>query len=154
MCSSDLANIAYYEKQAQHPVYGRSAKEKLMGLYDQQVLLQRRKKTLEKNAEAYRRAVARGPGNSSDSGKSSRSSRSSKSSKSSASSAPAENGWWCSCGVLNYTDPASQYFCWGCDERAFDETTCWWALDPHPDDTSPWEIDMANPTANADNNPQ
>ncbi|KAM3426034.1 hypothetical protein NHJ13734_009711 [Beauveria thailandica] len=84
------SNIAHYEKQAQHPVYGKSAKEALMGLYDQQVLLKRRKKALEKNAEGYRRAVARGTGSSSGSSKSGRSRNSSKSSGSSASSAPAE----------------------------------------------------------------
>lgn len=58
------------------------------------------------------------------------------------------------CGTLNYTHPDDQYFCCGCNKRTFDETTCWWALNPHPDDTSPWEIDMADPLANANNNAQ
>ena len=40
----------------------------------------------------------------------------------------------------------------GC-ERSFDERSCWLALDPHPDGTSSWEIDMANRMANTFNFP-
>ena len=146
------SSIAMQEKQVDHPVYGRSAKKTLMELYDRQVLLARRKKSLEKNAEAYRQALFRNAGASSDSSNSSRSKKST-SSKSSASSAPAVNGWWCACGVLNYTEPDEHYLCWGCAARTFDEQDCWWAIHPHPDDCSPWEIDMAHPMRNANNFP-
>lgn len=153
------AKITHYQRQVEHPVYGKSAKRDLMGLYDQQVLLQRRKHALEKNVEGYRKAIARGRRSRSSSKHSRSGSRSSSKSStsqrsmSSTSSAPAGEGWWCSCGVLNYTHPELQYFCWGCGNRTFDERTCWWEFEPHPDDTSPWEIDMAEPMENADNFP-
>lgn len=154
------AKIADCENQADHPVYGQSARNELAALYDQQVQWARRKKALEKNVQGYSKALARrtgsrsGSSRSSWSSSSSRSSKSSQSSKSSASSAPAENGWWCNCGVLNYTDPDSGIICWGCNEHAFDANTCIWELEPHPNNANPWEINAADPMANADYFPE
>lgn len=156
--------ISYYERMAEHRIFGQNAKNELQLLYDQQVSLKRRQKCLEKNLDGYRKAKerrsksSRSSRSSSSSGSSRKSRRSGKSSsqtsRSSTSSAPAENGWWCRCGVLNYTEPDSKFMCWGCNEQTFDESTCFWELEPHPGSIPPWEIDIANPEANADNRPE
>ncbi|KAJ4159421.1 uncharacterized protein LMH87_008323 [Akanthomyces muscarius] len=151
--------IIRFEGEAGHTVYGPSAKRRLAELYDREVLLSRRVKSLEKNIAGYQLALARGPGDGSDSSKSSRassrSSRSGKSNKSSGSSEsasrPAENGWWCRCGVLNYTEPDEQVPCWGCQAQVFDDRCCAWQIEPHPDSVSPWEIDMRDPRRDASN---
>ncbi|KAL7925061.1 hypothetical protein ACQKWADRAFT_330638 [Trichoderma austrokoningii] len=152
-------------KQAELDINGLGipANKTLTKLFDDQILYEDRLEDVEINLNIYFIAVQkerarRGSSASGQSVGSSKSGGSGKSSKSgsarsaltAASEEPAENGWWCRCHTLNYTDPDLQYYCWGCGTNVFNSLLerDRWAFDPHPNDPSPWQILLENPTAN------